>query len=295
MHNAKRRRKYLQEFIDYYIGIGFSEVILLDNSDNFQLASWQGQQPGVTVIEFPPVNRIRKHGLIDQQRAIKLCVEKSLKHGHTWMTHLDTDEFLVLHQHDNVVEFAKDQCPRGHVAVGWRTVGFCGQEHFVDLPVVQRFQCRHNTTYSLDTREKSLVFLADVNASAYPRTPHYFPRANDAELRHVPHDVASIYHYHTRSVEEFVAKRIRGSTNNKGTKGPGPESIHLAREKRDHEGNFVPSGTVYDPTAWRAMLKAAPSYARFDRDPAFLQLRENWTCLEDFRDHVAATRNPLEK
>jgi len=104
---------YLQEFIDYHLGLGFAEIVIYDNSDDFELQSWQDTMPGVTILHLNSSKPMQRH-------AYSLCIRRT-RQTHTWIAMMDIDERLVLKKHDNVVDFAREYCPRHHLAINVST------------------------------------------------------------------------------------------------------------------------------------------------------------------------------
>ncbi len=129
---------YLDEWIDYHLGIGFDHIYLYDNTAKSELGhGWLDRRPRlinrVTVVTFP--------GQSMQVPAFKDCTrEYALRNGHRWVAHFDADEFLVLRNHSNVVDFLQDYCKNGAVSLNWQVMTWNNELQYRPQPVVKRFQ-----------------------------------------------------------------------------------------------------------------------------------------------------------
>ena len=96
-------KPYIDEFANYHLGLGFSKIVVYDNSASNELREWRRQEQissMVEVIHFP--------GLNQQGRAYLHCAQLAFNgafgENKKWAAFFDVDEFLVLKKHEHVDE-----------------------------------------------------------------------------------------------------------------------------------------------------------------------------------------------
>lgn len=89
---AKYETPYLEEWIDYHVGLGFHSIYIYDNTDRYELQDWlRGRhhlQTRVRIFHNP--------GWGKQCSSYEACTQLALEHHHTWVLFHDIDEFLVM-------------------------------------------------------------------------------------------------------------------------------------------------------------------------------------------------------
>eukprot|EP00527_Entomoneis_sp_CCMP2396_P002128 CAMPEP_0198141830 /NCGR_PEP_ID=MMETSP1443-20131203/4765_1 /TAXON_ID=186043 /ORGANISM="Entomoneis sp., Strain CCMP2396" /LENGTH=433 /DNA_ID=CAMNT_0043804693 /DNA_START=167 /DNA_END=1469 /DNA_ORIENTATION=+ len=265
----KDEELYNNEWVDYHLALGFSDIYIYDNSDDSGLLKrWKNvnENKHVHVIPFP--------GERVQIGAYKDCGMRVTKEKHTWVTFLDVDEFLVLKKHDHVIDFAIDHVPRGHLGINWQIFGTSGRMIYEPYPVTLRFQCR--SSWHRNKFVKSLIRVADLGDLDQIRSPHRFPRAPgtflidtdkipfEGSMHDGPRDVALIYHFYYKSFEEHLNKRKRGDVFFGDTKGRGNFTA-LAKQGLDPYHNKIPPGSIKDSSAWEVLKRMIPKYADFEQ------------------------------
>jgi hypothetical protein len=266
---AKFEEAYLQEWIDYHLGLGFSEITIYDNSRDFELQ--QFRQKRVRIVHDPTP------GL--QSSAYLDCARNNTQHE--WLAFFDIDEFLRLYQHDHVVPFLKQHCERGALTINWLFMASgtpSGDEiqlAYRPRPVTSRFV----RIRVLNDHVKSIARVADIDLTK--RLHAHYPYLKSPPILHgtqhdtdkhstqahrngaKPSDVAVFYHYDTKSWKEYISKRLRGRSDNvAGTVDDLDE--RLVRFAKN--GVFVENGTIFDDSAWKLLKKMHPKYAMYDED-----------------------------
>jgi hypothetical protein len=258
---------YLHEWIDYHLGIGFAHVYIYDNSPGFDLKQWKHRN---TTIRHFAGQGVQPEAYLD-------CIQRyAVPRRHRWTAFFDVDEYLVLFQHSNVIPFLMDHCRRGALSVNWKTMSWSNQSHYKPLPVAKRFQyvAHDDFDYKIHFYLKSIVFLPDMDLTKPPHVhyPYLKPlrkrvdtrgkRLRDREWRNFdrPADVALLYHYHTKSWKEYIAKRSRGRAGTKNGSSI-PTLIQLAK---DGDGLRDPSD--FDNAVWQMFTQVSPQYKMFDQD-----------------------------
>lgn len=99
---AKLENRYIREWVDYYIKIGFDKIILYDNNDI------DGEYLIDPIKEYVDLGQVE---LIDirgkkgyQVEAYNECYQK-YKDQFDWITFLDIDEFIWFEEVDNIKDF----------------------------------------------------------------------------------------------------------------------------------------------------------------------------------------------
>jgi hypothetical protein len=198
---------YIDEWIDYHLGLGFSHIFIYDNSDEFDLGhGWLGRrtrlQNSVTINHLP--------GAGMQMLAYKQCLKQYVNpQGHAWVSFLDVDEFLVLKSHTNVVSFLLDHRKQGSVSINWELFSWDGRLQFSPEPVTRRFV---GQVSSVENVHVKVIANADAILPGQPENPHFVRLVEghhelDTDGNEVmdmwmnearPTDVALVYHYHTK-------------------------------------------------------------------------------------------------
>ena len=205
-----REERYLREWVDYHLKLGFSRVYLYDNSNDFVLADFFEEWPQVQVLHWP--------GKRMQMPAYNHMLNTH-RMRHRWCAFLDADEFVVFRPSycANILELLHRHCPSGGLCLNWHMFGSSGQKCYEDRPVLQRFSFRKAT---LDPHVKSIVVMAHVVHFVHPHAPVMRPgfvcvdphghAVNGPFNSQGTDDIACVHHYFTKSREEFLDKVARG-------------------------------------------------------------------------------------
>jgi hypothetical protein len=256
---AKDEEPYLDEWVDYHLGMGFESVIIYDNSDKFDLKGWNEKRPGknITIKHWP--------GTFQQRLAYSDCVYNHTKiHKHTWTGFWDIDEFLVLKKHNTVLDFLEDHCQNGSIAINWFIFTMGNQTLYEPLPVTKRFQYRikaghHNTKVIVKTQD----FRGSKNPHAcsvrkgtnqHDTSGNIITSNSGAANRNRPMTVAALHHYRYKSKKEWYYKGcVRGMVT--GAKPQCKESLKDMQKAKE----------VFDDSAWKLLKQNVPKYQVFDK------------------------------
>ena len=214
---AKLEEKYLHEWVQYYLHIGFDRIYLYDNSPKPIYEDFLKEYEKVTVIHFPSIGtptRTTQQFVLDD-----FCA--NYKDKHTWVAHFDVDEFLVLKKHKTILEFCQEYLPNedGGIVVPWVHFGDNGHKTYSPEPVTFRFTMREDLSQTTNVFVKSIMCTACIDKYVdwhIPNLKKGVVRTTDNEIvkfRHTdkkPIDVIQLNHYFCKSLEEFHLKRIRG-------------------------------------------------------------------------------------
>ena len=285
----KNEHLYVNEYVDYHLRVGFDEILIYDNSVDFNLKDWatyKQQETGgrVLVTHFP--------GMRKQVPAYRQCTKTSQERNHTWMGVFDTDEMLVMYKHDHVVDLLEEHCQSGALSLYWYVYGHAYETRYRPFPLAQRFRYRFQLP---DQHYKSIGKLSDIT-----KVDLHFMKVNKSQTRTLPnqaitqhnilgHDlnqkfnttndvrsqssqVAAVHHYWLKSVEEWFIKACwRGRPidivpRKKKNQDQSQESSlqhsncnHALVETSEYANEY------YDDDAWKALKHFVPEYASLDQ------------------------------
>lgn len=274
---------YLDEWVDYHLGLGFAHVYIYDNSLYHDLKQWgqeQQQQRPVTVRWWP--------GVAAQRSAYLDCVQHLQQQQETekdtWVAFWDVDEFLVLHQHDTVSDFVtqiqQTKPKTGAIAVNWVLMGSSNWTFYhPQQPVTQRFVHPWDELYDFGKRffhHKTMNRLSAIQTDTGWIHEHFAKLRPgqvlvDAAGQVLPNQkipyhfhpnkslqVASLHHYRTKSTSEYLQKCNKGRADRTGLDADKVRHFqNTCRQlKHFHPGN----GHRVDASAWDTLIRHNPVY-----------------------------------
>ncbi|EJK72860.1 hypothetical protein THAOC_05561 [Thalassiosira oceanica] len=271
---VKNETRYLDEWVEFHVALGFSPIYIYDNSDEFELMdsgfpSWFDRRMDIRQhIQLAHFPTRPWYGKDPQRFAYRRCFFEDAVNS-TYVAIFDVDEFLVLKTHDNVVDFMDHHCTEeakcGQLLVNWRIMGVSGRRRYSPEPITKRNvhwsdeHSRSNFVKGINRR----VFVADDNdnwvhgvrlksgyrhldTTGQPRKAKY----KYTNTRN-PTDVAVFFHYALKSEEELYYKTCFKSRPDGASRCNDPNYYKLY------------NGTVFDDAAWRQLLRMVPRYRRF--------------------------------
>jgi hypothetical protein len=137
-----------------------------------------------------------------------------------WAAFLDIDEFIVLKNYTTIGNLLEDHVKQNVACLGmnWVLFGSSHKKYYSNEPVLKRFTYRSNQTHHT---LKSICHMASIKLFSSP----HWPQLLSASLKKLDmggreysmhfsknayESPAVIYHYHTKSYEEYKAKIARG-------------------------------------------------------------------------------------
>ncbi len=273
--------RYIDEWADYHMALGFTGLRLYDNTEDFVMEKWGISKPyHIERIHFLPniTHKITEHKMNKtevttiQDTAYMDCVQSAMQRGIEWVAAFDEDEFLVLRNSSSVVEFMDEHCkyPCGQISFNTYRFGSANRSRYVPVPVTRRFQYR-------DGLDDGVWVKAIVNPRAVAIKTHFwihtFPlmkpwiwkdtsgriiaagnkrwaMQTNRENAKNPFDVAVLHHYKTLSVEEEQYKlEVRKDVNGLDMTGGYPDTTVFKE---------------FDDTAWQILRTRVPSYQMYD-------------------------------
>jgi hypothetical protein len=200
---------YIDEWIQYYLRLGFTHIYIYDNSDNNSLKGKQSSS--VTVIHYP--------GKAKQCQAYSTFF-KSFALKHKWIAILDCDEFIVLKKHNSIIEFLKAYDDCDSIGLSWKMFGTSNEVEYKNEPVTHRFKyCSKESNIHI----KCIIKSSYVNSINSPHFANLKSGCTNKDTSRCvlsgpfnpnpKYDIACIHHYWTKSENEFKLKLERGRSD----------------------------------------------------------------------------------
>ena len=220
---AKNEDKYLVEFVEHYLKLGFDKVIIADNNDEPTIEvilSEYINKGQVEIYDFRGVNYFQVH----------LYATFASEGNYKWCGYFDADEFLEIGAYDNIKDFLapiKENCVFFH----WINFGSNGEKHYKDEPIQKRFPKPVSPIlyFKENCFVKSIVRGGDYWKGCWFNGSHvpYFEKekeekniynAGGYETRNsflhcfypMRYKMGHLKHYYTKSFDEWITKSSRG-------------------------------------------------------------------------------------
>lgn len=219
---AKDENKYLREWAEYHLRIGFDALIIYDNGSVTPLAEELGDlialgRVHVHLQESAPEGWIKTQG-----NAYTDCMTR-YKDAYRWVAVIDSDEFIVLKKTRSIKEFLAEYECYGAVAAHWVLFGSSGRSQ--NTGKSQIFSFIHADKKE-STTIKSIVQPRRVARFTGPHGPVLLPGFFAVSADHFPlePEVYSapfvdagicINHYFMRSWEDYQKKIALKAKNNR--------------------------------------------------------------------------------
>lgn len=228
---ARGEDPYAAEWIRYNFFLGFDAIQLYDNNVNVSSTLLDlSHQYG----ERLQVHRITGEGI--QISAYNHCWRKYMA-DKAWVAFIDLDEFIVLRKHANIKELLQSTVPAGGALSLHRVqFGSNGHQHYKNQTVLSRFTRRKA---EVDIYVKTIAYLPDI----YRVQIHFVLLLNQkfgvdchgspikaAVHKPTTEDIAVIFHYYTKSFDEFRLKKLKGRADyniHSGRVGGGIPEEHI--------------------------------------------------------------------
>ncbi len=203
--------RYIREWISYYSLLGVDHFYITDNLSEPPLNETLSDliEKGLVTYQYDTRRR-------PQITVYNECLSK-YRQETRWMAFFDSDEFLVLKQHDFLKDFLQNYEAYGAVSVCWVYFGSNGHDQKQDsilLSYTQRCPETFRPFYKMivQTTRVHRVGVHEVKLHAPP-----FFTVNERKQKvfgtvpsHPTIDVAQLNHYVLRSQEDFKDKMRRG-------------------------------------------------------------------------------------
>ena len=226
---VKKERKYLEEFINYYLILGINKIFLYDNND---VDGEKYDDILKKYIKKKIVQIINFRGLIKPQKlAFTKCYNNN-KYNYDWFSFYDVDEYLYLYKYKKLNKFlASDKFKKcSSILINWKFYGDNNHSFYEPKPLKERFIKPFD--YSKNCTDDKYLYAAGKSIVrgglniTWLHFPHILKNKNrcgpNGKLKLNPwsypnFSFAFIKHYATKSAEEFADKLLKGTVNSLNT------------------------------------------------------------------------------
>ena len=226
---AKKENKYIKEYVDYYLKLGFNKIILYDNNDiNGEIFDNILKK----YINKNFVELINYRGLDKPQKIAYTHCYNMNKNNFDWIAFYDVDEFLYLINYTNVRTFFSfykfKNC--SSILINWKYYGDNNNIYYEEKPIIERFKIpfvfpkKCNKQLFFRSAAKSII-RGSLNIT-WQHFPHFIKNQPicrpDGKIIKDPfsppqYSIAYIKHFTTKSTEEFADRLIRGTVFSNNT------------------------------------------------------------------------------
>lgn len=223
---GRLENKYAREFVDHYLKLGFTTVIIADNNHD-------GEEHFEDVlqdyIDNDSVKILDYRNMVGCQMQCYTELYKRFKDEYDWIAFFDFDEFLEIPNHNRIEDFLKDKAEFDCVMVNWLCFGDNGQiEADYTKPMQERFKeplpidLKVQYNFSENMHIKSIL-KGGLDNVVFKGNPHCTDshlkccnasgvQVNNRPWQMIDYRQAYLKHYVTKSLEEwYTNKMVRGS------------------------------------------------------------------------------------
>ena len=225
---VKNENQYLNEFFNYYYSIGVDKIIVADNNEINDYSERLSSLPIVNeMVICKKMEIINLRGFRGIQKNFYNYVIDNYEY--LWCLFLDADEFLTFgdnYKYPNIREYLEEAYNNNidAIKVNWLCFGDNNKIRYEPIPVTERFP----QPFTLDKKDENGNFynghcksiLSNRCKSSFLDNPHtvingkyFLPdfSATDSSpfnLEKVDYGILFIRHYITKTIEEYMTKRM---------------------------------------------------------------------------------------
>jgi len=216
---ARDEQRYIKEFVDYHLFVGFDKIYLYDNNDE--------SDDSMHDILIPYGNdgrvRYKKCSEHDQLWAFQDYADHHAGES-DWTLYCDVDEYLTLSdQYASVAEYLSSDIVKGAdaVRVNWLVFGSNGKIKKEDGLIQERFPCPFSYNEIMNRHVKSFIRSAAKTKPEWSVDSHLtnndewtIVNADGVAVKNKPFlkftsENAYLRHYYTKSLEEYVEHKMK--------------------------------------------------------------------------------------
>lgn len=234
---AKNEDRYINEWVQYYLSLGVSHIYIYDNNDQAtETMVALSKVENVTIIPVYGKVALRTKGY---QVGVYSEAYKVYGSMYGWMGFFDIDEFVSIDGYDIPSFLNRPVYDDTHIVhLNWRYFGDNGRVHYTAEPVTERFM----EPAPLDVKYSNIRRCENQYVKSFIRTgfsefrldihaPRFFGsvcrgadgcfRLPTKSLNPIYVDVARVNHYGTKSIEEYIQRRISNGIDSDRASGSG--------------------------------------------------------------------------
>lgn len=221
---ARLEGKYINEWVNHYLGLGFDKIIIADNNhdeDGEDLGAMFKDNPNVIVEDY--------RNKVGYQMKCYTELYQKYKNDYDWLFFCDIDEYLEIPRHKDISEFLSDKGDYDCVMVNWMVYGDNDQVYAdYSKPLQERFpeplpfdiKVQYNFSENLHIKSFIKGGLTYVYFGGNPHcadTPLKCCNASGVRLNNCPfqpidYSTAYLKHYVTKSLQEWVENKCKRGT-----------------------------------------------------------------------------------
>lgn len=219
----KNDHDYIREWIDYYRLIGVDHFYIADNNSSPPLREILSDYIEHGIITYTYDTRVGPQGYVYNE-----CL-RNYGDQNKWIAFFDSDEFLLLKQHDSIRDFLVNYEEFGAVSIPWYLFGSNGHVE-KQKSILPSYTTRHpeSSCYKTIVQPKAVIHFSVHHVDEFQ--PGYYAvdpalnRVEGAITQHQVSDVAQLNHYFLRSLRDYEEKIARGPSA--GTTNRTMEEFH---------------------------------------------------------------------
>jgi len=215
---AKNENKYIKEWVDYHLHLGFDNIFIYDNNDsNSEKISDIINNDKVIIYDWFNIQSI-------QSKAYTDCFNNQ-KNNFDWILYIDIDEFVVLEKYNNIKQFLSNEYFNNTYIIRLNWMHFDDNDELDiindNYNVFNRFHNR--IKYFKDSYGKSFIrtnlqIKKTISAHGYCNKEDLIPAVNaigeqclneNCVVSYEPlYKGAWINHYRTKTIGEYIRQKF---------------------------------------------------------------------------------------
>ena len=208
----KDEHRFLDEWINYHLGIGFNTIHLFEDKDSVSHESICSKYDNVYLRRYADDKTVRNllkdQGTAHRQYVLYQWFGDTYKNIYDWVAFIDLDEFIVFNNDYNLNKLCDEFSSCTAIQLKWRIMGANGHINRPTCNVMKAYTEEKNATF-LTSPYKS---FCNLNMWKGMLTHH---NAKDCVDYDLTKDKVLLNHYFTKSWEDWCFRIFkRGATQN---------------------------------------------------------------------------------
>ena len=223
---GRLENKYAREFVEHYLKLGFTTIIIADNNHDDEEHFEDVLQD---YINRGSVKILNYRNMVGYQMKCYTELYEKFKYDYDWLAFLDFDEFLEIPKHKDIEDYLKDKSEFDCVMVNWLCFGDNDQiKADYSKPIQERFKqsllidIKVQYNFPENFHIKSIL-KGGLDNAVFGGNPHctdnHLKCCNGSGIQvenrpwqMIDYRQAYIKHYVTKSLEEWYTNKMkRGS------------------------------------------------------------------------------------
>lgn len=220
---CKNESKYLKEFIDYHLQIGFDKFIIADNND---LNGERYEELLKDYISKEQVIILDYRGKKEAQKPFYNKIINDKPFSYEWCAFIDVDEFITFNDKSsfyNIKDFLNQNPNIKAYCLNWMIFGDNGLVTYEDKPCTQRFttpsfyNLKRGYSFPENCHIKSILhydvtgtFSCVHNINEQDNLIYYNgngEKVTTSPFQNLCYDTIFIRHFYTKTIEEWIDKK----------------------------------------------------------------------------------------